>query len=117
MSLPVKNPNNASLPIDITEVFAQVRLKAWNSAAQPVKLLAEDDGTIRQQLVLFDDVGAVQVRWNAELDGEARVSLVGLDVGSVIQNWLVESTGDCMPAPSVLTVVVLESYPVDEGIG
>lgn len=54
-------------PIALDEVFAQVRLKAWKSTGQPVKMLAENDGTVRGQLIGYD--GSSQTRIKTETDG------------------------------------------------
>lgn len=70
---PAANPASKSLRLD--EIFGQFRLKGFNAAGTPVKLLAENDGTLRSQLILYD--GTTQRRALSTAVGEA-VSVGGV---------------------------------------
>ena len=87
MSLPADNKDAIIIAgsVALDEVFGQIRLKGFEvgNPSQPIGLLAEDDGTLRSQTVLWD--GTAQIRWQAETPGgEAKMSLYGTEVGGSI---------------------------------
>jgi len=78
-------------PVSWKEIFGQIRLKVFNAAGFPVKVLAENDGTTRSQLILHD--GTVQRRWLSETDGKATESLYGKD-GATSRPVGIETTNE-----------------------
>lgn len=93
MSLP-KRAEQPKLSTALDEVFAQVRLKAWDvvgASAKSLNVIAEADGTLRGQAVLYD--GTSQVRRRAEATGEARNVPVLWD-GSALIRQAAESAGE-----------------------
>lgn len=92
MSLPnreLKRPSG--LPISVDELYGIMRLRAFNSSAFPVNVLAENDGTVRGQVILYD--GTAQQRARSETNGSLITSLYG-KAGSTLTALAVETTGE-----------------------
>ncbi len=99
MSLPRRDParSNTNLPLALDEVYARVRNIVFSSLSPetPVGMLAEADGTVRQQLVGWKtEATAAQIRIRAEeTTGELTVSNYG-NVSGTPTAFKVESTGE-----------------------
>lgn len=99
MGLPRRDParSNSNLPLLLGELFGRMRLLGFNSAdpRESVGILVENDGTIRQQTVLWDYTGAAQIRAAGEpTTGEAHVLNHGKTSGSAVKEIKVETTGE-----------------------
>jgi len=86
---PATNPASKSLRLD--EIFGQFRLKGFNALGFPVKLLVENDGSLREQLILWD--GTAQQRARSETNGSLIASLYGKAAGTLTA-VKVEATGE-----------------------
>jgi len=62
-------------PISWKEIFGQIRLKVFNTAGVPVEVLAENDGTVRSQLILKDPDTGVQIAAAADDSGSEKGAL------------------------------------------
>lgn len=123
MSLPNREfPRPSSLPIAVDELYGIMRLRGFNAAGFPVNMLAENDGTVRSQLILYD--GSTQRRAKSETTGELDIVLHGKDSGGTIdplrtnasQQLQVEAVGGatkCLgsSAPAATTETVLYTVP------
>ena len=97
MSLPKRDParSTSNLPGLLGELFGQMRLKGFNSAGVSTKILIEDDGTPRSQLLLWNYAGAAQIRAAGEpTTGEAHQLLHGKASGGAVTEIKVEATGE-----------------------
>jgi len=85
-------------PKKILEFFSRVGLYLFKSDGNEIEAAAEDDGTQRQQTILYD--GTNQVRARAEATGEARVvPLVSDDQGTTLRYIDSETTGEVRIVP------------------
>lgn len=92
MSLPNREFQRPSaLPIPVDELYGIMRLRAFKSTGFPVNILAENDGTVRSQVILHD--GTVQTRARSETNGSLIASLYGKNAGTLTAVNL-ESTGE-----------------------
>lgn len=91
MSLRRPVSTRSSNPLEVAEIFGQFRLKGFNSTGFPVGLFAENDGTLRQQLILHD--GTNQQRARSETNGSLITSLYGKNSGTLTSINL-EVTGE-----------------------
>ena len=93
MSLPNREfARPSALPIALDELYGIMRLRAFKSTGFPVNLLAENDGTLRSQSILYHS-GTTQIRQKAETDGTAMSSVYGKNAGTLTSLGL-ESTGE-----------------------
>jgi hypothetical protein len=93
VSLPNREFQKPSgLPITVDELYGIMRLRAFKSTGFPVNILAENDGTLRSQSILFHS-GTTQIRQKAETDGTALSSLYGKNAGTLTSVGL-EVTGE-----------------------
>ena len=92
MSLPKREfQRPAGLPITVDELYGIMRLRAFKSSGFPVNILAENDGTVRSQVILYD--GTTQTRGRSETNGSLITSLYGKNAGTLTSVNL-ESTGE-----------------------
>ena len=90
MSLPKREfARPSSLPIAVDELYGIMRLRAFNAAGFPTNILAENDGTLRSQLLLYD--GSTQRRMLSETDGTAKSSLYGKNSSAVLKSLRVNA--------------------------
>ncbi|MGH8651240.1 MAG: hypothetical protein ACREYE_03200 [Gammaproteobacteria bacterium] len=73
------------------ELYGIMRLRAFKSTGFPVNILAENDGTVRSQVILHD--GTVQTRARSETNGSLITSLYGKSAGT-LTSVKVEATGE-----------------------
>lgn len=86
----------SALPISIRPINGALKLRAYDTSGIHVGVAAEDDGTLRHQLVAWEtSAPAAQIRVRAETDGTLRMQLIGSDDQGTTQRYIdTEATGE-----------------------
>jgi hypothetical protein len=86
----------SALPLSIKPINGAFKLRAYNTSGVHVGVAAEDDGTLRHQLVAWEtSAPAAQIRVRAETDGTLRMQLIGSDDQGTTQRYIdTEATGE-----------------------